>query len=1445
MDWALKPSGLEAGDRFRLLFLSSTKRNAESADITDYNSFVQDLAAAGHPDIRAYASQFRAVACTSAANAIDNTGTTGTGVPTYWLNGAKAADNYADFYDGSWDEEVTVRNESGTSVNARQDFSTLSAWVGCEHEGTAGFDDSGTSGSIVLGTTEPGVGTVNYTIGSSPGPLDQNEDRDPKASVNHLYGISPTFVVKHPPPEVSQGVIPVDWALKPSGLEAGDRFRLLFLSSTQRNAESADITDYNSFVQGLTAAGHAAIQPFASQFRAVACTAAVDARDNTTTMGTGVRIYWLGGAQAADSYPDFYDGSWDEEVTVRNESGTAVTIPNSASTHSAWTGCEHDGTEGMNADGSIALGTTGPSIGILNYTGTDRGPLNQEDGTDPKASKNYLYGLSPVLTVMPPTPVEVPLDWSLTPSGLEAGDRFRLLFLSSTDRNAESTDIADYNTFVQTRVAAGHTDIQDYSSQFRAVACTEAVDARYNTGTTGTGVRIYWLGGAQAADSYPDFYDGSWDEEVTVRDESATSITMPNSASTYSTWTGCEKDGTEGINADGSIALGTTGPGIGILNYTGTDRGPLNQEDGTDPKASKNYLYGLSPIFLITPQTPVEVPVDWTLKPSDLESGKRFRLLFISSTDRNAESTDIADYNTFVQTRAAAGHADIQDYASQFRAVACTEAVDARYNTGTTGTGVRIYWIGGAQAADSYPDFYDSSWDEEVTVRNESGTAVTIPNTASTYSTWTGCEHDGTKGMNADGSIALGTTGPSIGILNYTGTDRGPLNQEDGTDPKASKNYLYGLSPVFIMEETTVPTVVPDQGPVLVKNTGQTPSTQVWALNDNVSKRAQAFTTGPDASYSLSSIGFRFDDIADTSAAGDELAVKLTSNNRGNPGTTLCTLTDPSTFSSNAVNTFDAPVTCPTLARNTTYFALIERTTVTTNIVLKVTGSNNEDSGAAAGWSISNGRVYFQDSSWRDFSTQSHQIVVSGTSDGPPPLTVNFEHENYSVAEGDSIGINVTLSNAPDQQVTITVGRSSPNGATASDYSYTPGQLTFNSGETNQTITFTANVDTAVDDGEQVVFTIIGTPTGVITGLRNQATVTIVDTQDPEVTVSFDQAAYSVTEGNTVTVRVNLSEDPDRNVTIPLTKVNQNGATADDYSGVPSTVTFSDGTTQSSFTFRAATDADHENDESVLIGFSTLPAKVTAGPTNQTTVAITEAPPVNRPPEVSATASTTSVYSGETVTLDGNAADPDDDALTYRWTSDAGGIFDPDPGILDTAWLAPAIGTAYTAAPHPDRNRRTWAQFLHDHRGRSATTTCAEPGHRLGRPRLRRQRSLPDLDSSQPAQPDNTGQRAGPTAKERKSILRSRLGHHRHATALHDGSHGQWAGREHDLPFPHTLDQHDQHLRRFRTRRRQNSQESSGATALRHRLVDADQHHPELVQYRNRCRIQAGIPQRR
>ena len=183
---------------------------------------------------------------------------------------------------------------------------------------------------------------------------------------------------------------------------------------------------------------------------------------------------------------------------------------------------------------------------------------------------------------------EVLASWSLTPASLAVGDQFRLIFLSSTKRNALATDIADYNTFVQDRAAAGHASIQAYSGGFGVIGCTAAVDARDNTSTTGTGVPIYWLDGAKVADDYADFYDGSWADEVNDKDESGADAHDTSQSDNYP-FTGCQNDGTEEFaGATNPRGLGATNGNvrIGQLNSSGTLQDPI---DGNDVRRHRRH----------------------------------------------------------------------------------------------------------------------------------------------------------------------------------------------------------------------------------------------------------------------------------------------------------------------------------------------------------------------------------------------------------------------------------------------------------------------------------------------------------------------------------------------------------------------------------------------------------------------------------------------------------------------------------------------------------------------------------------------------------------------------------------------------------------------------------------------------------------------------------------
>ena len=174
-------------------------------------------------------------------------------------------------------------------------------------------------------------------------------------------------------------------------------------------------------------------------------------------------------------------------------------------------------------------------------------------------------------------------------------------------------------------------------------------------------------------------------------------------------------------------------------------------------------------------------------------------------------------------------------------------------------------------------------------------------------------------------------------IPNATRLTYRPIYEDAGKTIKVKVSFIdnEGFQEGPFTTEPTDPIVAAD---VLVRNTGQTSDGTTRTLTNSRSTRAQAFTTGPNTNgYDLDSIGFLFDDIDDTSTAGSQLTVTLRADSSGDPGNTLCTLSDPSSFTGSGVQTFTAPTSasnlCPTLTGNAIYFAVIERGTVTSDTI--------------------------------------------------------------------------------------------------------------------------------------------------------------------------------------------------------------------------------------------------------------------------------------------------------------------------------------------------------------------------------------------------------------------------------------------------------------------------------------------------------------------------------
>jgi len=102
-------------------------------------------------------------------------------------------------------------------------------------------------------------------------------------------------------------------------------------------------------------------------------------------------------------------------------------------------------------------------------------------------------------------------DIVISPPGLNIGDQYRLVFVTSGTRDALSSDIAVYNSFV-TAQANQNAVLSALNTTWTVIGSTATVDARDNTGTnfnTSVGVPIYNLQGQLNATSNADLWDGT------------------------------------------------------------------------------------------------------------------------------------------------------------------------------------------------------------------------------------------------------------------------------------------------------------------------------------------------------------------------------------------------------------------------------------------------------------------------------------------------------------------------------------------------------------------------------------------------------------------------------------------------------------------------------------------------------------------------------------------------------------------------------------------------------------------------------------------------------------------------------------------------------------------------------------------------------------------------
>ena len=693
-------------------------------------------------------------------------------MPIYWLNGDKAADEYEDFYDETWDEEASMRDESGNTVSA-----PATVWTGCGHDGTEMF---GNLVSLALGNNMGVAYGVPNSDVTNAGPLSSSASGNRTAG-RPFYGLSGVFSVS-PPGEV-------------------------LYSATLTVGEDTLLGTYLGYHSGVN---QGSLHPVTFTYAG-------------SSVGVFELSYLVGGDLVLDvTTPGaslLGSGSFNLYLD-----GAAFLIEDPASDSDGEFEFSDHGLSWTNGQiVRVWLTENRPATGVPTITGTpevrqtltaDISGIMDEDGLP--AADQFAYQW-----ISDDSDIDGATDSTYTLVQADAGKTIKVR-VSFTD-NAKFPE--SLTSAATTAVTAGETALVSNTGQsnngYNTITSTTPKRAQaFTTGTNELGYTLSSIGisfGTISSDSNPtseltatlNKVDGSNPGDVicTLTDPASYVASSVNTyqapaarcptltaSTTYFFVISRANDTTSIIQLDRTNSNSEDAdPAVGWS--IADSRRFFTNDAWTPPGVPSAHRIAVTGAAVLVPP-PTEVPSTWSLIPSGLQEGDQFRLLFISSMHRSASPSEIATYNTWVQARAANGHTDIQDYSSSFRAVGSTEDMDARDNTGTTYTssdkGVAIYWLGGNKVADDYEDFYDEDWDEEAAMKNESGTAETG------VSAWTGSDHDGTEMLQGtpETSRALGNSGGNWVRFGKTDSaSHGPLSGE--TAARDGNKRIYGLSSVF------------------------------------------------------------------------------------------------------------------------------------------------------------------------------------------------------------------------------------------------------------------------------------------------------------------------------------------------------------------------------------------------------------------------------------------------------------------------------------------------------------------------------------------------------------------------------------------------------------------------------------------------------------------------
>ncbi|MCB8948413.1 MAG: hypothetical protein H6653_10405 [Ardenticatenaceae bacterium] len=321
--------------------------------------------------------------------------------------------------------------------------------------------------------------------------------------------------------------------------------------------------------------------------------------------------------------------------------------------------------------------------------------------------------------------------------------------------------------------------------------------------------------------------------------------------------------------------------------------------------------------------------------------------------------------------------------------------------------------------------------------------------------------------------------------------------------------------------------------------------------------------------------------------ARNQLTIADISVNEGDSGTTDAVFTVTLAPASSQTVTVDYATMAGTAVANNDYTTTNGQLTfnpgeTTQTIIVPINGDTNDESDETFTVSL---------------SSASNADIIDGEAtgtivddDGLSSLTIS----DQAVDEGDNgttiASFTVTLSPAADSTITVDYATANGTASAGSDYIANSGQLTFNPGQTSQTIEITVNGDNT-DEGASENFVVNLSNASGANLADSQATGTITDDETAVISLSYGP---EVTEGDsgtkTAVFTVNLTNPASFPITVDYATEDGFGDTGadagSDYEATSGTLTFNPGIASLPINVTIFGDGINEPDERFVMRIS-------------------------------------------------------------------------------------------------------------------------------------------------------------------------------------------------------------------------------------------------------------------